>query len=94
MGKLIEFIAINYVWFLTVTLILIFALIGYIVDSKREKNDILMSDDVVFDEESLENLVIPEGKKLNESIQKSASINAETNKIELNDESILNDNIK
>ena len=41
MEKLIEFVGNNYAWFLTVTIILLFALIGYIYDTKKTKNDLL-----------------------------------------------------
>ena len=39
MGKIIEFIGNNYVWFLTIALLLLFALIGYIYDSKKNKTN-------------------------------------------------------
>ena len=40
MEKIIDFIGNNYSWFLTITIILLFALIGYIYDSKRNKTDL------------------------------------------------------
>lgn len=39
MDKLIDFIINNYIWFLIVTLIIIFALIGYLVDFCNVKNN-------------------------------------------------------
>ena len=37
MDTIITFLADNYIWFLVVTLILIFALIGYLVDTKKDE---------------------------------------------------------
>ena len=37
MNEIIEFIGNNYAWFLTITILLLFALIGYIYDSKNSK---------------------------------------------------------
>ena len=36
MDNFIEFVTNNYIWFLVISIFLIFALIGYIVDSKRD----------------------------------------------------------
>lgn len=92
MEGFIEFVADNYVWFLTITIILIFALVGYLVDTKRENTDMFKKSEQEFNEESLENLVVPEGKKLSESIQVAKNINPETRQVELNDATILKDN--
>ena len=35
MDKLIEFVSNNYAWFLTISIILLFALIGYIYDNRN-----------------------------------------------------------
>ena len=37
MDKFITFVSDNYIWFLLITIFLIFALIGYIYDNKRSK---------------------------------------------------------
>lgn len=37
MQAIITFLANNYIWFLIITLILIFALIGYLVDTKQDE---------------------------------------------------------
>ncbi|MCI8575200.1 MAG: hypothetical protein HFI09_01890 [Bacilli bacterium] len=37
MDLIIDFLVGNYLWFLVITIVLIFALIGYIVDSKEHK---------------------------------------------------------
>lgn len=38
MEMFIDFLTNNYMWFLVITLFLIFSLIGYIVDSREQKN--------------------------------------------------------
>ena len=40
MDKIIEFVGNNYSWFLTITIILLFALIGYIYDNRNTKKGI------------------------------------------------------
>lgn len=37
MDTIISFLADNYIWFLVITLILVFALIGYLVDTKQDE---------------------------------------------------------
>ena len=92
MEKIIDFIGNNYSWFLTITIILLFALIGYIYDSKRNKTDLLKKAENEMEEISLENIVVPEGKSLSEHVSKSKNINQETKAVELTDETILNEN--
>ncbi|MBQ7030757.1 MAG: hypothetical protein IJY87_01170 [Bacilli bacterium] len=92
MEKIIDFIGNNYSWFLTITIILLFALIGYIYDSKRNKTDLLKKAENEMEEISLENIVVPEGKSLSEHVSKSKNINQETKTVELTDETILNEN--
>lgn len=92
MEKIIDFIGNNYSWFLTITIILLFALIGYIYDSKRNKTDLLKKAENEMEEISLENIVVPEGKSLSEHVSKSKNINQETKNVELTDETILNEN--
>ena len=75
MEKIIDFIGNNYSWFLTITIILLFALIGYIYDSKRNKTDLLKKAENEMEEISLENIVVPEGKSLSEHVSKSKNIN-------------------
>lgn len=92
MEKIIEFVGNNYVWFLTLTILLIFALIGYIYDTKRDKEDLVKKSEDEINEEMLENLVVPEGKSLAESVNASKNINPETKAVELTDSTILNNN--
>lgn len=91
MDKIIEFISNNYVWFLTITIILLFALIGYIFDTKKNENDLLKKTENEIDEESLENLSVPTGKSLADIVNNSKNINSETKNVELTDKSILDD---
>ena len=91
MDKIIEFIGNNYAWFLTITILLLFALIGYIYDSKKNKSDLIKKTEDEIDEESLEKLDIPEDKSLSDMISKSKNINPETMNVELTDKSILED---
>lgn len=92
MKNIIEFVANNYGWFLTLTILLIFALIGYIYDTKREKEDLVKKSEEELNEEMLKNLVVPEGKSLAETVMASKKINPETKTVELTDKSILEDN--
>jgi hypothetical protein len=88
-----ELIVNNYVLILTITIILIFALIGYIYDSKKEES-ILRKSESELDEEAIQNIVIPDGKSLKDSVSVSKNINPETNSVELVDQSILSDDQK
>ena len=89
MEKFIDFVGNNYAWFLTIAIILLFALIGYIVDSQKSKKSLFVKNENEIDEEAIENLVVPEGKSLAETVNVSKNINKETKNIELSDESIL-----
>ena len=65
MDKFITFISDNYIWFLLITIFLIFALIGYIYDNKRSKTDYIKKNDALVQEEEIE---LPEGKSINDLI--------------------------
>lgn len=93
MEKLTEFAGEHYVLFLTITLLFLFALIGYIVDARREKNDLFRKKENAEDEESFENIVVPEGKKLNEMVSNTKAINPDSKQVILTDESILNNGV-
>ena len=90
MENIVEFIGNNYAWFLTITILLLFALIGYIVDSKRNKNDLFKKTENELDEINIENIKVQEGKSLNEFVSSSKNINPETRKVELTDSEIIN----
>lgn len=93
MEKFIDFVGNNYAWFLTITIILLFALIGYIVDTKKSKNSLFVKNENEIDEEAIENLIVPEGKSLAETVNVSKNINKETKNIELSDDSILKEDV-
>ena len=65
MDKFITFVSDNYIWFLLITIYLIFALIGYIYDNKRSKTDYINKNDALVQEEEIE---LPEGKSINDLI--------------------------
>ena len=93
MDKIIEFIGNNYAWFLTISIILLFALIGYIVDTKRNKNDIFRQKEEELDEnyiEEIKNSSENTGKSLSDMVTKSKNINPETKGVELIDNTIVN----
>ena len=90
MEKVVEFIGAHYAWFLTITIILLFALIGYIYDSKKNKKDLLKKTENEIEEISIENIKAQEGKSLNEVVSTSKNINPETKSVELTDNEILN----
>ena len=93
MNSVIEFISDHYVWFLTITIILLFGIIGYIVDTKRNKSDFLKQKEEEIDEEALENITAnSEEKSLSDMVAKSKNINVETKNVELVDKEILEDN--
>ena len=62
MDKFITFVSDNYIWFLLITIFLIFALIGYIYDNKRSKTDYINKNDALVQEEEIE---LPEDKSIN-----------------------------
>lgn len=87
MDAFTNFLANNYVWFLIISLILIFALIGYLVDSKEIKSGKKLKKQ----KEELKVVdfsTIDQSKSLNQSIK-------EENKSDLNlDEYVSNSNLE
>ena len=73
MGNIIEFVSNNYGWFLTITIFLLFSLIGYIYDNRKNKNTPIekKKDDKQIDENYLEQLKIEEGKSLQDYVNSS-----------------------
>ena len=65
MDKFITIVSDNYIWFLLITIFLIFALIGYIYDNKRSKTDYINKNDALVQEEEIE---LPEDKSINDLI--------------------------
>ncbi len=78
MDKLIEFVGNNYAWFLTITIILLFALIGYIYDN-RKTNLKIKDEDEVKDEEELANEVVIEEVKVEENPTEETTNSVENN---------------
>jgi len=93
MEKIVEFIGNNYAWFLTITIILLFALIGYIVDTRKNKNDLFKKTENEIEEINIENYQIQEGKSLNEFVNNSKNINPDTKNVELTDSDILTEEV-
>ncbi len=85
MDKIIEFISNNYAWFLTFTIILLFALIGYIYDNKKNKHDLVKKSEDELEEEVLKNISASDDKTLQDMVAKSKNINPETKEVELTD---------
>lgn len=85
MEQIIAFVGENYVWFLVITILLLFALIGYVYDSKKTTNDLFAKEERKIEEEQLENIVVPEGKSLSDMVTVSKNINAETHSVNVDD---------
>ena len=77
MNNITTFLANNYIWFLVIGIILIFALIGYIVDSKnieqeRPKTIKYQKDSKLKDTQPEVTLVKEESSKVDNNIQPTA----------------------
>ena len=75
MEGLIEFVNSNYTWILTITIILLFALIGYIYDTKRNKN----RKSIVKEDELDENMIKDFEASANKSLQEIVNTTAHQN---------------
>ena len=89
MDKIIEFATNNFGWILTITILLIFGLIGYIVDSKREKEKVVTLEEEI-NEEYLKNLLMNDETKQDVNIigkkietEKNTIENIETKNIDI-----------
>ena len=83
MSNFISFVSDNYVWFLVISIFLIFALIGYIVDSRRDESLLNRRKNEPTDIETIE-IDIPEDKSINDAINNNSMA------IEMEDNSVLN----
>ena len=64
-----DFLANNYLWFLVVTLILIFALIGYFVDQNEQKKGVSKINKVDLEKDKIEELErLAQNKALGEAV--------------------------
>ncbi len=71
MSNFINFVSDNYVWFLVISIFLIFALIGYIVDSRRDESLLNRRKKEPSDIETME-IDIPEDKSINDTINNNS----------------------
>ncbi len=71
MSNFINFVSDNYVWFLVISIFLIFALIGYIVDSRRDESLLNRRKKEPSDIETME-IDIPEDKSINDAINSNS----------------------
>ena len=79
MSNFINFVSDNYVWFLVISIFLIFALIGYIVDSRRDESLLNRRKKEPSDIVTME-IDIPEDKSINDTItNNSMAIEMEDN---------------
>ncbi len=75
----VDFLANNYLWFLVITIVLIFALIGYLVDTREQKKNSSFQADSKELEQKLEDLAA--AAVSNKSIQDYVSTNASQNNV-------------
>ena len=73
MNEISIFLANNYIWFVIVDVLLIFALIGYLVENKKKvnKNETEVLETIKFEEnpdETIEQLTTQMGDKANKSL--------------------------
>lgn len=72
MDNFITFISDNYVWFLLITIFLIFALIGYLYDTKKSKTDYIKKNENLVKEVE-EEIELPEGKSINDLVNNTSN---------------------
>lgn len=100
MDAFTNFLANNYVWFLIISLILIFALIGYLVDSKeiksgkkikKQKEELKVVDFSTIDQSKSLNQSIKEENKTDLNLDNYVNKTNEVNKTTEENLNILND---
>ena len=86
MEKIIEFIGNNYVWFLTITIILLFALIGYIFDNRKSVGKKEVEEDK--DEVIVEEVKMPDAREENkeELKEEAEEVESTTNTSDISDD--------
>ncbi len=67
MDKFVSFISDNYVWFLVITIVLLFALIGYFYDTRKNKYDLFKKNESALEDE-LKKYTLPEDKSINDML--------------------------
>ena len=63
MEKVIEFATNNYGWILTITILLVFGLVGYFVDSKKARDNLAKKKEEEIDADYLKNLLLNDETK-------------------------------
>ena len=84
MEHIINFISNNYIWFIIITIILVLALIGYLVDIKKDKSMVISSGEMIDEDALKEKVNKVENVGLSEMVNKNMihSDNNNENKIE------------
>lgn len=70
MEGFLDFLANNYIWFLMVAILLVFALIGYLIDNKETKEDEIEKKPKQLEEVGVQTI---QNKPLNEAIANNAT---------------------
>ena len=84
MENIINFISSNYIWFIVITVILLLALIGYLVDLKKDKTTVFDAGEII-DENSLKETVEKvENVGLSEMVNKNM-IHSDNNNVNNNE---------
>lgn len=87
----IDFLANNYIWFLVITIILCFSLIGYIVDLKEQKKWSTYGTISKETEQNFENLAaLAQNKTLTEAVQDSRPISISQNSNQIKNNQVSN----
>lgn len=89
MTKFLNGIIDNYVWFLLVSILLIFALIGFFVDLKRRKNSPYKLEK---EEINLNNLEVNDGVGLSEMLSKNKTIGVEETPVNMDTAETIDNN--
>lgn len=84
MENIINFISSNYIWFIVIAVILLLALIGYLVDLKKDKTTVFDAGEII-DENSLKETVEKvENVGLSEMVNKNM-IHSDNNNVNNNE---------
>ena len=87
-----DFLANNYLWFLVVSLILLFALIGYFVDQSEQKKGVSMFQKIKVEDKDLHDLAVAAANKtLNTAVTDAARTRAEMELPKANPQNTITD---
>lgn len=90
MQELLNGVIDNYFWFLLVSIILLFALVGYFVDAKRKKNKqykISQNNEI-----NLDKIEIKENVALSEMVSKNKNVGFDSSPVNISIESLDDSN--